>query len=274
MNWLRVAGIPARCQNSRMPLRTDRRLAAGWPAVLIVWGPGFRSSAHRHHSVQLLMTLRGSLLVRSGRTKTWRKCGAVWVRPDAIHEVDARGSKLLICFIDAESEIGAAVSARIEAELACVSRHQLATWRAVLGSTPTEERVDRWVTRFLVHRKRSVTIHPGVQRVLRHLREPRADFDKLSLSTLAEIARLSPSRFMHAFTTSVGVPVRPYILWLRLQRAACDLMDGASVTSAAYRAGFSDGAHLTRTFRRMLGATPSDLALQKRLSRGFAVEST
>jgi AraC-like DNA-binding protein len=78
---------------------------------------------------------------------------------------------------------------------------------------------------------------------------------------------------MHAFTESVGVPVRPYILWLRLQRAACDLMNGDSVTSAAHRAGFSDAAHLTRTFRRMLGATPSDLALLKRLSLGFSLES-
>ena len=29
-------------------------------------GPGFASMAHRHDCVQLLMTLRGSLLVRSG----------------------------------------------------------------------------------------------------------------------------------------------------------------------------------------------------------------
>src|SRR4029453_15865292 len=72
---------------------------------------------------------------------------------------------------------------------------------------------------------------------------------------------------------SLGVPVRPYILWLRLQRAACDMMNGASVTNAAYRAGFSDAAHLTRTFRRMLGATPSDLDLLKRLSLGFSLES-
>ena len=50
---------------------------AAWPAALIVWGPGFASTAHRHHCVQLLMTLRGSLLVRSGhggRVEETREC--------------------------------------------------------------------------------------------------------------------------------------------------------------------------------------------------------
>jgi AraC-like DNA-binding protein len=78
---------------------------------------------------------------------------------------------------------------------------------------------------------------------------------------------------MHVFTESVGVPIRPYVLWLRLQRAACDLMAGASITAAAQNAGFSDAAHLTRTFRRMLGTTPSDLALRKRASRGVSMQS-
>jgi AraC-like DNA-binding protein len=240
---------------------------------MIVCGPGFATAAHRHHCVQLLMTLRGSLLARGGRQKAWKKCGAVWVRPDATHEVDARGSTLLIAFISAESDMGAALSERIEGEIACVPADQLARWRAVLGPKPSEARAERWLNEFLPHRRRDGAIHPGVQRVLSHLQEPQAVLDDLSLKTLAGIAGLSPSRLMHAFTESVGVPVRPYILWLRLQRAACDLKDGASVTSAAHRAGFSDAAHLTRTFRRMLGATPSDLALLKRLSLGFSLES-
>ena len=120
--------------------------------------------------------------------------------------------------------------------------------------------------------KRAVGIDPRGARVLSYLQEEQHAFDDRSLKTLAGIAGLSPSRFMHAFTASVGVPVRPYILWLRLQRAACDLMDGASVTSAAHHAGFSDSAHMTRTFRRMLGATPSQLALQQRLGHGFPLE--
>jgi AraC-like DNA-binding protein len=188
--------------------------------------------------------------------------------------MDARGGTLLIGFISVESDMGAALSERIEGPVACVPARQVARWRAVLGPTPNEARAERWLNEFLPYRRRSVAMHPGVRRVLSHLQEPRAMLDDLSLKTLAGIADLSPSRFMHAFTESVGIPVRPYILWLRLQEAACDMMDGVTVTSAAHRAGFSDGAHLTRTFRRMLGATPSELGLLKRLSLGFSIESS
>jgi AraC-like DNA-binding protein len=241
-----------------------------WPAAMLVWGPGFATRPHRHHAVQLLMSLRGSLQVRAGRQKDWRRCSAVWIRPDALHEMDARGSTLLILFVSTESTAGNAVARRLTDDVARVPGRLVARWRTALSLTPTEIRAERWLASLLPPASRAAAIHPGVQRALRYLKEPRAEFDGLSLPALAAIAGLSPSRFMHAFTRSVGVPLRPYILWLRLQRAACDLMNGASITAAAHRAGFADAAHLTRTFRRMLGATPSELRLQTRSGVGVS----
>ena len=103
-----------------------------------------------------------------------------------------------------------------------------------------------------------------MRRVLRYLREQLSANDAFLLPDLAEIAGLSPSRLMHVFTESVGVPLRPYVLWLRLQRACGELMRGSSLTGAAHGAGFSDAAHMTRTFRRMLGTTPSELVRRRR----------
>ena len=84
-------------------------------------------------------------------------------------------------------------------------------------------------------------------------------------NAVAASVGLSASRFLHLFTTSVGVPLHPYVLWLRLQCGARELARGTSVAEAAYAARFSDAAHFTRTFRRMIGATPRQL-----LQRGLA----
>ena len=219
-----------------------------------------------------MLAMRGDLLIRGRSDDPWRKCGAALVRPDAAHEVDARDTTVLIGFVDSESELGAALSERIEGGISCISETQVVRWRVALGRVPTEARVERWVRRELLHRRRPVRIHPGVSLVLKHLREKLGISDDFSLRTLAAISGLSQSRFMHVFSESMGTPLRPYVLWLRLQRACCDLMAGASVTVAAHSAGFSDAAHLTRTFRRMLGMTPTDLALRKRMSRGITLD--
>lgn len=243
-----------------------------WPAAMIVWGPGLTTAGHSHHCVQLVMAMRGTLQIRAGSRYEWMKCGAALVRPDAAHEVDARDTTVLLGFIDAESELGMALGEHIQGDICCISESQVARWRAALGTTLTEMRVERWVKTELLHRRRPVRIHPRVNRVLKYLREKLGISYDFSLKTLSAISGLSQSRFMHVFTESVGVPLRPYILWLRLQRASCELMNGASVTSAAHSAGFSDAAHLTRTFRRMLGMTPRDLALRKRMSQGVSLD--
>ncbi len=245
-----------------------------WPAAMIVWGPGFTAARHSHHCVQLVMVMQGTLRIRSGPLDNWKTCGAALIRPDAPHEVDARrGRTLLIGFVDAESELGAALSETIRGHICRIPARQVARWRSALGPSLTQISVERWVRRDLLNGRRAVRIHPRVSRVLKHLRQRLGRGEDFSLKTLAAVSGLSPSRFMHVFTQSVGIPLRLYILWLRLQRGSCELMNGATATEAAHIAGFSDAAHLTRTFRRMLGTTPSDLALRKRMSRGVSVEA-
>ena len=80
-----------------------------WPAAMIVWGPGYTSSKHRRHCVQLVMALAGRLRIRGGAGRGWKACGAALIRPDASHEVDAADARILLAFVDAESDLGAAL---------------------------------------------------------------------------------------------------------------------------------------------------------------------
>lgn len=69
---------------------------------------------------------------------------------------------------------------------------------------------------------------------------------------------LSESRFLHLFKQQLGVAWRPYLRWRRLSCACNAIAKGASVTEAAYIAGFSDGPHLSKTFNSMFGLTITD----------------
>jgi AraC-like DNA-binding protein len=174
---------------------------------------------------------------------------------------------VLIAFVDAESELGAALATRTASDVAPISPATVAEWRTQLGEsdTLTAARVKPWVTDTLLSERRSPSIDRRVKRVLRDLPSRLAEAEAVSLDAVAASVGLSPSRFLHLFTTSVGVPLRPYVLWLRLQCGASELARGSSVADAAFAAGFSDAAHFTRTFRRMMGATPRQV-----LQRGFA----
>lgn len=246
-----------------------------WPAAMIVWGPGYVSSGHAHHSVQLVMALRGRLRVRREAGDKWVDCGAALVRPDAKHEVEARNRTVLIAFVEAESELGAALSERVTEDITPISARAVTRWRAALGDVATlsASQVEAWVRGELLRGTKVPKMHPRVKRVLRFVREQLGEPKALSLQNLAKIAGLSPSRFVHVFTESVGVPLRPYILWLRLQRACGELMRGVSLTEGAHCAGFSDAAHMTRTFRRMLGTSPSELVQRRQADRAAFVQS-
>jgi AraC-like DNA-binding protein len=80
-----------------------------------------------------------------------------------------------------------------------------------------------------------------------------------SLAELAELAGLSQSRLAHLFRHDVGLPVRQYRLTLRMEEALREIAAGASLSRAAYAAGFADPAHFCRICKRMFGRAPSRL---------------
>ena len=91
-------------------------------------------------------------------------------------------------------------------------------------------------------------------------REALADADDArSIALIAADIGVSASRLAHLVTASVGIPMRSSRRWQRLLVAAEAIAGGAGLTAAAHRAGFADGPHLARTFRRHFGLSVSEL---------------
>jgi len=81
---------------------------------------------------------------------------------------------------------------------------------------------------------------------------------RLDLETLARTVHLSKSHFARAFKQTFGITVHDCIVRARLERARQLMLNSSEkLSDIAASCGLSDQSHLTRLFRRRLGATPA-----------------
>ncbi len=77
----------------------------------------------------------------------------------------------------------------------------------------------------------------------------------------AKHINLSPSRLEHLFKQQTNIPIARYRMWLRIKQYAKLIGLKKTLTDASIEAGFVDAAHFCRTFRYIVGMTPSSFYL-------------
>lgn len=84
--------------------------------------------------------------------------------------------------------------------------------------------------------------------------------EKLTLTQLSDIACFSKYHFHRLFTVYTGLPLQQYIRWLRLKRAAHQLIveKDKSIIIIAMDAGFESHEAFSRAFKQACGLSPSD----------------
>ncbi len=99
---------------------------------------------------------------------------------------------------------------------------------------------------------------PGVRRVVAAIDERLNQ--RLTLVGLAHEAGLHPTHFARSFRSLTGYTVGEYIRQRRVARAQQMFVTQSSFTLSrvALESGFFDHAHLTRSFRRLVGVSPSE----------------
>ena len=251
---MRLPRLPALvAQTHELPL---------WPPLLATRGAGSRSERHGHHAMHFVLALRGELRARVSGSGAWTAAAGVLTAPDAAHAVDARGVDVLLVFLDPESDVGAALAGVLAGSIRVISDVERAALVEDADPSALVRSGAEW-TRLAVQTLGGAAVerrrvHPRVRKLLRLLGADATD-RATSLEALADAVGLSPGRLMHAFTASIGIPLRPYLAWLKLQRAAGAIVANVPLAEAAHAAGFADAAHMSRTFRRMFGVTPSAL---------------
>lgn len=81
--------------------------------------------------------------------------------------------------------------------------------------------------------------------------------DDISAKDIADAAGYSPNYLSKKFREATGIGVHEYLVFIRLQRAALELLStDNSITEIAARCGFSDANYFKDAFKKKYGVTP------------------
>ncbi len=186
---------------------------------------------------------------------------AVAIRPNVRRGLDALGAQLLSvnihpthrAFPSFQALPGDGVLALGREAFEGLDRDMRAACRGQLGREAGGRLFDGLVETALGVLPCRVPPHPQREAVLRLL----AARPDATLRELATALGLSYHRMSHVFTQAVGLPFRSYRNFDRMCRAGRLFATGRSFTGIAHAAGFSDSAHLSHTWRRRYGLSPS-----------------
>ena len=225
------------------------------PGVFAFTGSIGTTDAHAHHAVQVISAATAlTVLDGHGAQHVGTK---VVVPADARHQIEVGAPEGTVVFLEPESAPGRAAHSRA-VHFGWTVTPLLSSTRRQALSAVVDELIASLAPTPVVHGSDTAR-HPAVDDALRLLPDLMAA-GTVSGIKLAAMVGISASRLTHLFSQQVGIPLRRYVLWSRLQLAITRVQAGDDLTGAAHGAGFADSAHLTRTTREMFGLPPSVLS--------------
>jgi AraC-like DNA-binding protein len=199
-------------------------------------------AAHRNPVTCLLVGLDRPILVSSRNQSI--EADMVMIRPDVDHCVDIHGRAKVLYFNGLTFPFDSDVATPLPSRLFSMATD------AFGGS---EDAILELRNHFTVQSK---VCPPEIARVVCDIGAN--PMERMSQLELADRTGLERTRALRAFKHATGMTFRAFKNWTGVQAAAQRIANGEMVRTAALDAGFSDSAHLTRSFRIAFGTTPSD----------------
>jgi AraC-like DNA-binding protein len=234
------------------------------PAGVAYLGRGLSNEPHKHFTASITLALEGCLRVRRDEDDEWRDVYGIAALPNVSQQLMDTNAVLVNLQVDPETEAYARLASRLwsEQELVYFQDQELGGLRAALqaAALSSSPGIALWAATLDALGGPATgprTFDPRIAKVLSILKAAMPDAP--SAQELGEQVELSEGRLIHLFSEQVGVPLRRYVLWLRIRHIVFCLAVGKNLTDAAHEAGFADSAHLTRVFRSMFGLAPSQI---------------
>ncbi len=247
-----------------------------WRGLVLVWdeqaiflGHAADASLHESPAIKVCVALDGNFGLRTSEAGDWTDYDSAIIAPGQLHAIDGRQNRMAMLLLAPETSLAQPLAPIFSQNgIIRLGISVVEEIRAIFADFDQTKAGDEPnVCHQMVEAiggGNSLPIDSRVAQSIEWIRSSREE--GISVQEIASGVELSESRFSHLFTENVRIPVRRYLLWLRLRDAMHLLAQGRSLTETAHEAGFSDSAHLARTFRSLLGIAPSALTKESSIT--------
>jgi len=226
--------------------------------IVIIYGSSIDASPHRHHAIQLAWPRNGYCCNLDNKQIST----PIIIGSNVEHQLQMDEGWILL--VEPSSELGVALSQKLAGQSSrgfksslSAFKHSEQTDDLTVLQSPLFKELE--LSNQFPLKNETQVVDSRIKKLLLELHQcldgQCIKPNNWRASEVAQSLALSESRFLHLFSEELGIPWRPYLLWCRMICAVRAILNGYSATDAAHLAGFSDSAHLSRTFRKTFGMT-------------------
>lgn len=215
---------------------------------------------HRHYAIQLSIGIDKNVKVIDAEAREYVAEHLI-IQDHVLHRLECKGNHILILF-NPFSRLGHYIQNQMNVsigplELNWISQIKDSAKKYLEGTMSFDALInDLLITWSKIDCLCDHVYHITDVRIAKALSYIEDHEDRIiPVNEIAEGVNLSVDRFLHLFKSTTGMSYRRAQLWNKTQRSLSDLRIH-SITETAYRHGFSDSAHYTRTFKENFGFSP------------------
>lgn len=213
---------------------------------------------HRHHAIQIVFGFDDAFEIQLGERKIRSRCIAIG--SDVTHQFLGQEKPFLFFYAEPESDFGTLIEQKLSAGYELLDERSafLENIRQDIFAKGLSISTMKNGLRKTMDIAGDTPVRDARLTLVLSLIEEKPD-RKISVPVLADAAGLSESRLQHLFKEQIGISMKRYMLWKRMIDGINFAIKGSDLTTAAYEAGFSDAAHMSRTFKEMFGINLSKI---------------
>ena len=207
-----------------------------------------KTEFHSHPAYEIVFSKSGGIDLET-KNRRYKDVSLAIIAPNHAHKIEFKKPEVLVLMIECSTK-------HFENT---VAGYGIVLSGGVYADNKTEERKENVKEIFSVicSSTESITADARVRKCLQYLNGSPADYKMIMKELKAETC-FSDSRLSHLLKAEIGISIKKYFVWSKLKRAFEKVVRGeANMYEASIEYEFYDQAHLSKTFKKMLGINPS-----------------